>query len=50
MIRIKYLDNFQGQYTVSTGWFNIDHEWFKIKFCTLEPELYKKPFENNIEV
>ena len=37
-IRGKYLDNFQGQYTGSTGWFNIDHEWLKRKFSTLEPD------------
>ena len=26
-IRIKGLDNFQGQSIRSTGWFNFDHEW-----------------------
>ena len=25
MIRGKYLYNFQGQSTASTGWFNMDH-------------------------
>ena len=40
-IRRKYLDNFHGQYTVSTGWFNLDHEWLKGKFSTLKPDFYK---------
>ena len=40
-IRRKNLDNFQGQSTVSTGWFNIYREWLKEKFSTLEPELFK---------
>ena len=28
-IRRKYLDNFEGQSKVSTGWFNLDHEFLK---------------------
>ena len=47
-IRRKYLNNFHGQSTASTGWFNLDHEWSKRIFSTLEPDFYKK-FENNIE-
>ena len=47
-IRRNYLDQFQGQSIVSTGWFNLDHEWLKRKFSTLEPDFYKK-IENNIE-
>ena len=39
-IRRKYLDNFEGQSMVSTGWFNPDNEWLKRDFSTLEPELY----------
>ena len=35
------LDKFQGQSTESTGWFNLDHEWFK-KISTLEPEFSKR--------
>ena len=35
MICRKYLDKFQGQSTASTGWFNIDHEWFKKSFLHL---------------
>ena len=37
------------QSTASTGWFNLDYEWLKRKFSTLEPDLYKKLFEKNIE-
>ena len=40
MIREKYLDNFQGKYTESTGWFNLDHKWLKRKFSKLETEFY----------
>ena len=35
-IRRKYLDNSQGQYTGSTGWFNIAHEWLKEMFLHLK--------------
>ena len=45
----KDLDNFEGQYTGSTSWFNLDNEWLKIKFSKLELYLYKKLFENDIE-
>ena len=41
-IRRKDLDNFQGKSTVSTGWFNLDHEWLKRKFCIIEPDFYFK--------
>ena len=47
-IRKNDLDNFQGESTASTGWFNLDHEWLKKKFSTLEPDFIKK-IENNIE-
>ena len=47
-IRRKDLDKFQGQSTESTGWFNLDHEWFK-KFSTLETELCLTLFEIHIE-
>ena len=40
MTHEKYLDNFQGKYTASTGWFNLDNEWLKRKVSTLEPEFY----------
>ena len=45
----KDLDNFEGQSTGSTSWFNLDNEWLKIKFSKLEVYLYKKLFENDIE-
>ena len=37
----KDSDKFEGQYKGSTGWFNLDHDYFKRKFSTLEPDLYK---------
>ena len=43
------MDKFQGQYTGSTGWLNLDHEWLKKKFSTLGLYLYSKRFEKNIE-
>ena len=49
MIRKKDLDKFQGQSTGSTGWFNLDHEWLKRKFYTLEPDFYFKKIEKDIE-
>ena len=48
-IRRKDLDNFQGQSTRSTRWFNIDREWLKEKNSTLEPNFYIKLFWMNIE-
>ena len=27
-IRDNYLNKFEGRSTGSTGWFNLDHEWF----------------------
>ena len=38
-IRRNDLDKFQGQYTTSTGWFNLNHKWLKRKVSTLEPDL-----------
>ena len=48
-IRSSDLDNFQGQSKGSTGWFNLDHKFFKIKFPTLEPDFYDFYYEKNIE-
>ena len=45
----KYLYSFQGQSIGSTGWFNIDHEWLKRKFSTLEPDFCGECFEKYIE-
>ena len=39
-IRRKDLDNFEGQYKESTGWFNLDHEFLKRTFSTPEPDFY----------
>ena len=39
-IHRKDSDNFEGQYEVSTGRFNLDHEFLKRKFSTLEPDFY----------
>ena len=36
----KDSDKFEGQYKGSTRWFNIDHEFKRIKISTLEPGLY----------
>ena len=48
-IHINDLDKFEGQSKWSTGWFNIDHEFKKGKFSTLEPEFYKNICEKDIE-
>ena len=48
-MRRKDLDHFQGRSKVSTGWFNIDHEFLKRKFSTLEPDFYLKQYEKGIE-
>ena len=48
-IRIKDLDNFEEQSKRSTCWFNLDHEFLNIKFSTLEPDFYRKLYENDIE-
>ena len=49
MVRRKYLDDFEGQYKGSTGWFNPDHEFFKRKFSTLEPDFYYIFYQKDIE-
>ena len=43
-IRRKDLYKFEGQYKGYTGWFDLDHDIFKIKISTLEQDLYKKHF------
>ena len=42
----KCLDNFQGKYTRSTRWFNIDRDWLNETFSTLEMELLYITFQN----
>ena len=49
MISKKGVDNYYGKSKASTGLFNLDHEWFKIKFSTLEPDIWIETFENIIE-
>ena len=46
---IKDLDSFQGGSTESTGWFDIDNDWFKRKISTLEP-YFKKLLESLLKV
>ena len=43
------MDNFEGQSIGSTGWFNLDREWFKRNFSTLETDFYLKKIEKYIE-
>ena len=40
-IHRENLDNFQGQSTGSTGWFNLNRDWLKEIVSTLEPEFYE---------
>ena len=35
IIQRKDLDNFEGQYKISTGWFNLDYDFLKRKVSTL---------------
>ena len=37
----KDSDKIEGQSKVYTGWFNLDHDFFKRNFSTLEPDFYK---------
>ena len=39
-IRRKDLDNFEGSSKGSTGWFDIDNDFLRGKFSTLEPDFY----------
>ena len=45
----KCSDKFKEKSIGSTGWLNLDHEFFLRKFLTLEPDLYRKLFEKDIE-
>ena len=49
-IRRKYLGNFEGESKVSTNWFNPDHEFFYIRFSTLEPDFYKNFMKRILKV
>ena len=44
-IRRKDSYKFEGKSKGYTGWFNIDHEFLKIKFSTPEPDFYKRLYE-----
>ena len=37
--------NFQGKSVISRRWFNLDHEWLKENFMTLEPDFYRKMYQ-----
>ena len=37
----KDSDKFKGQSKGSTGWFNLDHQFLRRNFSTLEPDFYK---------
>ena len=37
--------NFQGKSARSRRWFNIDYQWLKEKFRTLEPYFYRKLYQ-----
>ena len=50
MICRKDSDKFEGQSKGYMGWFNLDRDYFKRKFSTLEPDLYEKLYEKDIEV
>ena len=40
--------NFQGKFTISICWFDIDHEWLEENFRTHEPDFYKKLYQKYI--
>ena len=45
----KDSDKFQSQYKGSIGWFNLDHNFLRRNFYTLEPDFYDKQYEKDIE-
>ena len=45
----KDSDKFEGQSKESTGQFNLDNEFLKRNFYTLEPDFYKRIYEKDIE-
>ena len=49
-IRRNNSDNFKGHSAGSTGWFNLDCEWLKETFYTLEPDFYKKLLKSILKV
>ena len=49
-IRRKDSDKVEGQSKVSTGWFNLDHEFLKGNFSILEPDFYKNFMKSILKV
>ena len=49
-IRRKDSDEFECQSKGSTGWFNLDNEFLKIKCSTLETDFYKTFMEHILNV
>ena len=48
-IRRKGLNQFEGQFTGTKGWFKLDIEFFKTTFSKSYSEFYKELLKNNIE-
>ena len=46
-IRRKDLNNFQGEYTISMRWFNLDRHLLKENLSTLELDFYTKNINEN---
>ena len=40
--------HFQGQYVRSQHWFNLDPDWIKDNFFTMEPKFFKSPHLKHI--
>ena len=38
---------FQGQYSRSQSWFDLEFDWIEVNFSTSEPYLYKKLFQSH---
>ena len=49
-IHRKDLDNFEGHYKGTTGWFNRDHELKNKEFSTIEPDFYNFFMKRILEV
>ena len=50
MIRKKDYDKFEGYYKGYTGWFNLDHEFFKEMFLHLNQPSMKKYMKSILKV
>ena len=49
-ISSKDSDKFEGQSKGSTGWFNIDHDFLKIKISSLGPDFHKNFMKGILKV